>query len=323
AYPTSGVTLGPDGTVYGATFYGGNGGCEYNEGCGTLFKLTPSNGGWTESLLHTFGIVDGDGVYPSGSLIRDEIGAIYGTTAGGGAGSGTVYKLTPSEGNWSENVIYSFGDRAGDGGSPTGGVILDSGGILYGTTSYGGSSGWGTVFQLARSELGWEENILYSFQGGRDGATPQGGLIVGGAGDLYGTTSEASSGRLIGGTVFRLTPSGSDWVHTVLHSFPAGQCFCFYEGPVASLTMDAAGNLYGTTYADGAYLQGSVFKLTRTDEGWTYISLHDFTGGSDGRWPMGSLTFDANGNLYGTASGGGDHSHCYYNGCGVIFEIKP
>ena len=136
--------------------------------------------------------------------------------------------------------------------------------------------------------------------GGSDGLNPIGGLIFDNSGNLYGGTQSGGSGG--GGTVFELTPSNGSWTLKTLYSFTGS------HGPVASLTMDAAGNLYGTTLGDGAYGAGTVFKLAPSGGSWTYISLHDFTGGSDGGGPFSAVTFDANGNLYGTTWEGGDTS---------------
>ena len=130
------------------------------------------------------------------------------------------------------------------------------------------------------------------------------------SGNLYGTTAGGGSGG--GGTVFELAPADGGWSFQTLYSLGG------LGGPAGKLVMDAIGNLYGTTLQGGPYQQGSVFKLSLSNGGWTYTSLHDFTGGTDGGYPNGSLIFDANGNLYGTAQSGGT-----YNGGGVVFEITP
>src|ERR1019366_2845509 len=148
---------------------------------------------------------------------------------------------------------------------------------------------------------GWTENVLYSFQNGSDGAYPAGGLIADASANLYGTTTS--------GTVFELSPSNGSWTFTLLYSFTGG------GGPRGSLTMDQAGNLYGTTLQDGNGL-GSVFKLTPSNGTWTETDLYDFRG-SDGEKPMGGVTLDSNGNLFGTTAYGGT------NGCGVAYEITP
>jgi uncharacterized repeat protein (TIGR03803 family) len=208
----------------------------------------------------------------------------------------------------------------GDGITPYRSVmIFDHEGNLYGTTYFGGSTNAGTVFQLMPSGSGWIENTLYSFQGNSDGRFPYSGLIIDQSGNLYGTTTDAGSGG--GGTVFELSPSAGGWTYSVLYSLTGslgGSC-----GPAYALVMDAAGNLYNTTECDGANGKGNAFELTKTGSNWTYNSLHDFTGGSDGAFPLSSVALDPSGNLYGTTYYGGN-LNCYAPyGCGVIWQITP
>lgn len=326
AVPYAGVVFGPDGSLYGTTTAGGLNGRTCFGGCGTVFRLSPPpancNGSacaWSETALYRFRGGD-DGSVPKGKLAFDHSGDLYGTTYNGGSslgclppyGCGTVFELLLSGGAWTENILYVFGG-AGDGANPSAGVILDAAGNLYGTTVYGGAHTWGTVFQLAPAGSGWNKKTLHSFQIGAGGVSPIGGVIFDGAGNLYGTTLENGVGG--GGTVFRLTPSNAAWTVSTLFSFPG------LQGPRACLVMDPAGNLYGTTTADGAYQHGSVFKLTPGKSGWTYISLHDFAGGSDGGDPYGNVVFDSNGKVYGTTTQRG--SKCGTDGCGVVFEITP
>ena len=150
------------------------------------------------------------------------------------------------------------------------------------------------------------------------------GLISDSSGNLYGATSYGGVNG--GGTVFELTPSNGSWTLNTLYSFTKVNN-SFRPGPVASLIMDAAGNLYGTTKADGAYGYGNVFKLMPSNGSWAYTSLYDFTGGSDGANPYSSLVLDAQGNLYGTTyTGGQSGEDCLLNEtytCGVVFEITP
>ena len=317
ASPGARVIFGPDGTLYGTTSYGGGSGCGGN-GCGTVFNLKPPMNAptnvitdWTETVLYQF-TGGSDGAFPGGDLVFDQAGNVYGTTVGGGSSQGgTVYELTPSNSSWTESVLWSF-TGGNDGGKPAGGVIFDSAGKLYGATQVGGSDGYGSVFQFAPAGSGWSQNTLYSFQNGSDGANPDGGLIFDPAGNLYGTTTAKGPGS--GGTVFELAPQqNGTWAFTALYAF-AGQAG---GGPQASLTMDAAGNIYGTTYKDGVYGSGSVFELRPSNGAWLYTDLHDFTSGSDGAEPLGNVVLDSNGNLYGTAfTGGGD-------GFGSVFEITP
>ena len=185
----------------------------------------------------------------------------------------------------------------------------------------------GTVFELSYSPgSGWTETVLHSFQNGMtakytDGFQPIGGLIMDADGNLYGTTWLGGSG--LGGTVYELSPFANGWTFTVLYSFTfdEGLTGC---GPVAPLTMDTAGNLYGTTQCDGVFDEGSVFKLTKADNGWVYTSLHDFNDDDDGPYgPMSNVTIDTDGTLYGTATGGGIYNYLCGGGCGVVWMIKP
>jgi uncharacterized repeat protein (TIGR03803 family) len=156
------------------------------------------------------------------------------------------------------------------------------------------------------------EEVLYRFTGGSDGAVPAGGLIFDASGNLYGTAINGGSGG--GGTVFKLTASGT---FSVIYSLVGD------NGPADSLAMDAQGNLYGTTYYDGAYEYGMVFKLTpEVDGSWTFTDLHDFHV-TDGAYPLAGVTFDSQGNLYGTAEAGGGGTGCIGSGCGTIWEITP
>lgn len=334
AVPQGRVTVAQDGSVYGTAIYGGIGECFEHYGCGTVFHLTRSGQSpetdWNLTVLHSFS-GKSDGANPQGDLTFDESGSIYGIAGGGGSpggdclwgtpySCGTVYKLTPSSDSWLASVLHYFHvDVAGygsvDGASPRGGVIFDRSGNLYGVTLQGGRYGGGTEYQLSPSGSGWTEQILHGV-----GLGPSGGLIMDASGNLYGTTS--NGGKNNGGTVFELTAAKGSWTYTtIFRSFPVNGTDCSqgWCGPQAKLVMDTAGNLYGTTQGGGAYGAGTVFKLTRASVGWVYTSLHDFTGqgGSDGAFPVSSLIFDANGNLYGTASEGGTGNN------GTVFEITP
>jgi len=220
-----------------------------------------------------------------------------------------VYQLTPSGGAWTETVLYEFTGVDGDGKIPMSGVIFDQAGNLYGTTYEGGSTGNGTVYELSPSANGWTERIIYNVTGNGDGAGPVGTLIRDRSGNLYGSTYFGNAAQ--GGTVFELSPTQSGWTYELIYAF-TGQ-----GGPDAALSMDAGGNLYGTTNRDGANLYGNVFELSPSSGGWTYRSLYHFIGGNDGFYPASNVIFDASGNLYGTASPGGA------NGWGVTWEITP
>jgi uncharacterized repeat protein (TIGR03803 family) len=219
--PSTGLIFDAAGNLYGTTARGGpSSNCKGVKlkpvGCGIVFELQPvAGGGWTEQVLHSFLGATGDGATPAGNLILDGGGNLLGTTTAGGiksngctAGCGTVFELSPSNGNWTETILYEFTDANGDGSSPEAGLVEDPAGNLYGTTLHGGTSteGYGTVYQLAPATGGgWTESVLHSFTGtGGDGAWPYGNLILDAAGNLYGTTSEG--GNSSSGTVFEITP---------------------------------------------------------------------------------------------------------------------
>ena len=314
--PYAGITIGPNGSLYGTTNVGGgSGGCEPG-GCGTVFNLTPPPhfsahvlGGWSQTTLYRFtgGL---DGGYPGyGDLVFDSTGNIYGTVGEFGPGGvGAVYKLTSSGGNWVESVL------AGVGPSPEGAVLFDQAGNIYSTTSDGGTDNNGTVFELTPNGSGWTQSTLYTFGSGTGGANPISGLIFDQAGNLYGSTPTGGAGG--GGTVYQLSASNGGWAFSTLHSF-SSTCGCD-TGPYANLTMDASGNLYGTAPEEGIYGYGVVFELSPHPDGsWTYTDLYDFTGEADGKYPAGGVVFDSSGNLYSTTySGGAD-------GYGTVWEITP
>jgi uncharacterized repeat protein (TIGR03803 family) len=308
--PWAGVVFGPDGQLYGTSFGGGT------NNQGTVFRLAPQFGPckdaacyWTVNDLHDFGSGN-DGQNPVlGDLIWDQQGNMYGTTEWGGtSGVGTVYELTPSGNGYTESVLYSFSGP--DGASPWAGLVFDKKGNLFGTTPVGGSNNFGTVFELTYVPgVGWTERVLYSFQNTGDGEWPIGGVVFDSSGNLYGTT--------LNGTVFELSPSGDTWTFKLIYTFSgSGDSY-------ATLSMDGAGNLYGTTSSGGIYGQGNVFKLSNTENGWGYTSLHDFTGGADGAFTTSNVAIDSDGTFYGIAFEGGDLNRCDGSGCGVVWMIKP
>lgn len=329
-FPTAGITIGGDGSLYGTTFEGGNytlGCVEY--GCGIVFQLRPPASvcktalcPWTETILHAFSGDGEDGNLPgNGSLVFDPSGNLYGTTiyGGGGSGQGSVYELSPSHGSWTETILHGF-NRSPDGSVPYSGVIFDSSGNLYGTTidegNNGGScgqSGCGVVYEITPSGGGWMENILYAFQNGGDGESPFGGLVFDQAGNLYGSTEVG--GAYGAGTVFELTPSNGGWIFNTIYAFST-YGHNNVVGPLASLAVGSDGSLYGTTYSGGINGLGSVFRLTPVNGNWTYTLLHSFTG-PDGEYCYGGVTLDASGHLYGPAYQGGAY------GAGTVWEITP
>lgn len=304
-FPRAGLIMDAAGNFYGTTANGGS-------GSGTVFELVNNNGSYTEQLLYTF--TGSDGANPQASLTMDSAGNLYGTTSNGGAqGLGIVFELVNSNGSYSERVLHSF-SFSGDGYYPQGSVVVDSSGNVYGTTSNGGASGYGTIFELVNSSGSYTEQLLFNFSGA-EGANPYAGLIMDSAGNLYGTTYNAGAGGR--GTVFELVYSPPTiWLEPggyamqVLHAFAPGEG----ANPRAGLLMDSAGNLYGTTFNGGPYNKGTVFELTNSSGSYNYKILNNFTG-DDGYNPMAGLIMDAAGNLYGTTS-----YDSKYN-AGTVFEL--
>jgi uncharacterized repeat protein (TIGR03803 family) len=293
------------GNLYGTTNSGGA------SGAGTVFEVTLSG---KETVLYTF-TGKADGANPDASLIRDGAGNLYSTTfAGGTNGNGTVFKLlrpTVTGGAWTEQVLYSFG-KGTDGANPVAGVTLKTG-HLYGTTSAGGTYGYGTVFQLTPSKSGWTESILHQFEMQSDGGVPYAGIIVDHSGNLYGAATDGGAGGSNGGgTVFELTPSNGSWTFSVIYSLPGWGI----SGSFRNLLL-ASGKIYATTHCDGANSAGTVYELSLTGTTWTYTLLYDFSGNSDGRYAFSNLVMDKQGNLYGTTNVGGA------NGYGDVFKVKP
>jgi uncharacterized repeat protein (TIGR03803 family) len=296
ANPTAGLVLDGLGNVYGVTFRGGVG-----RG-GSVFKVDATG---QETILYSFSKEGLEGRFPRAGLALDPAGNLFGTTSAGGAsGLGAVFKVDSSG---RESVIHSFTGSPADGASPYAGLILDSAGNLYGTTTSGGAFNFGTVFEL---NAAGQETVLYSFRGYPDGANPFGGLARDASGNLYGTTFYGGSYERCGGfgcgTVFKLDTTGTE---KILHSFSS------FDGnwPYAGLVLDASGFLYGTAQEGGSYSAGSVFKLDTTGK---FSQLFNFTGGSDGGRPFAGLVLDVAGNLYGTTSRGGTTDS------GVVFELS-
>jgi uncharacterized repeat protein (TIGR03803 family) len=270
-----------------------------------------------ETVVHSFrGGTDGQ--WSDAQLIRDASGNLYGTTEYGGVptcgqniGCGTVFKVSPSG---KETVLYAFTSGT-DGSNPTGGVVRDAVGNLYGVASEEADHNGGAYGSVFRLEPSGKLITLYTFTGGTDGGLPLARVIRDSTGNLYGTTA---FGGVAGGTVFKVDRSGHE---TVLYSFMGGS-----DGlePFAPVFRDQAGNLYGTTNSGGGACGGNnggcgtVFKI---DSSGNETVLYRFTNGLDGGYPYAGLIQDPGGNLYGTAPFGGDTSCNVQQGCGVVFKI--
>ncbi len=313
------------GNLYGTTQLGGTSQNCQGLGCGTVYELSPnSSGGWTATTLHNFS-GGNDGEWPAAGLVRDSAGNLYGTTQNGGGskgctyGCGVVFKLSPStSGAWTETVLYRF-TGGNDGSEPVASLTLGSGGVLYGTTSFGGASTAGVVFKLTHSSTGWTQTVLHNFIG-TDGQYPESPLTVDSAGNLYGTTAEGGSHNA--GVVYRLAPSSRGWTLAVLHNFTGGSDG---QDPVGALTFDASGALYGATQYGGSKSatggSGVVFRLSHSGNLWREAVLYTFTGAADGANPSAGVTFDASGNLYGTTSYGYPTGCNSLFGCGQVFQL--
>jgi uncharacterized repeat protein (TIGR03803 family) len=246
------VTFDRAGNMFGTTSYGGS------KLEGTVFELIRNGNQWTQSVIYNFsGLLDGG--EPDGGLLFDSAGNLYGTTLQGGdadCSCGVVYELSPSAGSWSIRVLHIFDGATGRW--PEAGLIMDSAGNLYGTTTGGGPSNGGTVFELSPAGNQWNFSTIHTFyRTGMDGESgPEGPVLLDAAGNLYGATH--SDGAYGQGAVFKLTPTNGEWGFTSLHDFqssPDGSL------PYGNLVMDASGNIYGTTYEGGAYGLGTVWEI--------------------------------------------------------------
>jgi uncharacterized repeat protein (TIGR03803 family) len=310
AYPIGNLAMDKAGNLYGTTQVGGK------HNAGVIFELMPAGSGWQEKVLHSF--TGGyDGSYPFSGVILDGSGNVYCTARFGGHYSGGVaLELIPTTNGWTHNVLHSFG-RQGKG--PLGGLIFDSAGNLYGTTTGGGDQrGSGVVYKLTPTAQGpWAETVLYEFngsrRGGKDGREPVAAMVFDQEGNLYGSTLTGGTHHRRG-TIFKLTPSSNGlWKETILHYGGHAGGYVYWD----SMMFDADGNLWGTAGSGGGLFDGVVFRLTPTVTGfWKEQVIHSF-GGPDGAGPRGNLVRDASGKLYGTTAGGGANS------AGAVFVLTP
>ena len=319
ANPYSSLIFDSAGNLYGTTEKGG----AYSEG--TVYKLSQSNGVWTETILYSFGGVSGDGSQPQGSLVFDKAGNLYGTTQYGGLYfNGTVYELTPNgNGTWSEAVLHSFNCCAtpGDGGVPNSAIFLAPSGKIYGTTQWGGAGttcgawnfGCGTFFELAHETSGWKETVLHSFLESPDASVPWGPLTVDKAGNFYNTSLWGGS-QEYAGSVFKLSPaSGGTWTESVIYTLDQ-QTGVGISAEIDGVVFDSAGNLYGVG-------SGGVFELTPSSSGWTETTIFPFTSTKGPYNPYASVVLVHNSTLWGTTAWGGGGT-CSTNGCGTLYRVQ-
>ena len=331
--PEAGVILGPAGSLFGTTDSDG-----INAG-GVVFQLSPpqvAGHPWTQRILKRF-VNFAQGGYPLG-LISTSTGALYGVTLDGGgtsSGSGTVFSLaptTPEYTSWTFATLHRF--RGGnDGALPSGSLIVDSTGVLSGTTILGGAGagmdGYGVAYSLTPSQSSpgvWTETILHRFKSSPDGATPDGTLLPLTTSVRVGVTTTGGTGICsdVGcGTVFRLVQSTDRWAESIIYQFRGGA-----DGsiPIDRLIAGAHGSLYGVTAdgglpgPDGHFVTGTVFRLdppTTAGAPWTKTILYEFQGDEDGYSPQGGVTLDEYGALYGTTEFGGAHNE------GTVYKLTP
>jgi uncharacterized repeat protein (TIGR03803 family) len=299
----AGVASDQAGSLYGVT----SGGGAY--GSGTAFKLSRSSGNhWIKTIIHSFCSLPrcDDGALPSTTPVLDSAGNVYGNS------NIAIFQLTPGPAlasEWSFQVIYNSGSD---------GLLLDKSGNLYGQWGPGKYKA-GDVFELTPGSDGWTEKVLYNFcsrTNCNDGILPQYGLTWDAAGNLYGATTEGGVDKA--GVAFELEHTSGGWKERVLHSFPASPSDGY--PPSSGLTVDGSGNVYGATFQNGKG-DGTIFKLSGQQDGrWKETILYDFHNPvQNGGAPVGGVAFDNKGNLYGTASAGGD-LNCQ---CGVVFKMTP
>jgi uncharacterized repeat protein (TIGR03803 family) len=279
-FPVSTLARDSAGNLYGTTAQGGS------VGAGVVFKVDPSG---NETVLHSF-TGGSDGTDPSGGVLLDAAGNLYGTTSQGGTyNCGILFKLTPAG---TETILHTFTGTPTDGKYPSyTNPITDGQGSLYGVTEEGGRFGQGIVYQVKAGKF----SILHSFAGGTiDGCNVLGIPFRDKSGNIYGTTSSCGASNL--GTVWKLTAGGTE---TVLHSFAGGTADGEY--PLAGVVADALGNLYGSTETGGSANLGTVYRVNQNGQ---FTLLHSFTGPTDGKFPYGGFVLQ-NGALYGTAQNGG------------------
>ena len=254
--PSAGMTIAPDGTMFSTAPDGG----AYNGG--VIFSMKKTSKGWKQTVIHSINFPS-EGGFPYEGLLRDEAGNLYGAAPAGGASqNGVIYRLSLTKKGWVDTVLYNFTDQNGDGsGLYWIDLISDKSGNIYGATSFGGTNGTGTVWELVYSgtKKTYSESILYEFgaSGSGDGDNPYGGLAMDSEGNLYGTTLNGGASNL--GTSYKLTKQGKTWKETILHSFLGAN-----DGaqPTGNPYLDAKGRVYGMAETGGTSNLGIAYRIT-------------------------------------------------------------
>ncbi|HEY3778199.1 MAG TPA: choice-of-anchor tandem repeat GloVer-containing protein [Rhizomicrobium sp.] len=291
-----------------------------------LASAGSASAGYKEKTLYDFCSKANctDGAQPYQRLVMDSSGVLYGSTVTGGkANVGLVFELVPDAGKYKLTILYTFGSADGLA-SPTGDLILDKDGSLYGVTYGGGAYGLGTVFRLTYGGSKWKLAVLYQFSGA-DGEGPIAGLAYIGQANgkrwdetspLFGTTTQG--GTYGNGVAYELVRNGSNWTETVIHNFED-------SSDPDGLVEDSSGNLWGTTSNGGEYGGGLMYELAN-DGSWTQTVVYRFCSSqncADGAYPRGRLYMDSSGNLFGVTSQGGTGAQCPIGpGCGTVFERR-
>lgn len=315
ADPLGGIIADGAGNFYGTASAGAG------HDIGTVFKLAESGSAFKETTIMTFRGLNG--AYPTGPLIIDSSGTLYGTADEAGRyGGGTAFRIR-TRGRVRSNVIWNFGSSPKDGVFPHAGLTLGASGVLYGAASEGGLFEGGDVFKLTPSGKAYTETILHEFGGDHDGKYPTNTLTLGQGGVIYGTTNGGGNGCARGcGTVFKLTPTGSGYAYAIVYAFRGGA-----DGdlPSSELTVDSSGTMYGVTnYGgggsacdSGGYGCGTLYELTPSGSGFSERVLWSFGYGTDGYYPLSNVIIGENGTLYGTAWQGGPTFG------GTFYELTP
>lgn len=334
-FSSAGFIADAKGNLYSTTYWGGNYNCGGGYGCGTVFKLSPTDGiMWSQTVLHTFN-AGADGASPAGSLVFDTEGNLYGTTAKGGGsthcpgGCGTVFKLSYTATGWKEQILHVF--TGIDGSDPLSALVVNERGDLLGVstgdtcTTCGAT--YGTAFKLTLCSGHFYFQVLHAFNTPANGMYPLGPLARDAAGNLYGVTAQGgnTSSNICGptgcGVIFKLTPTIGPWPEKVLHTFT----YADGSAPNGGLAFDATHqNLYGTTATGGSHVYfGNVYKINPATG--NFMVTYSFTGNGDvdAGNPNSGVVFDSEGNVYGS-NAGGYNNNCDYSGpCGSVFKLSP